>query len=108
MSCSDFLAQKGKNMKTTQWIFALSFLLGTQTFAQSPGLGHPKPPEFRWLPGTPRGFYQCTAFNESLSAYAAIGRDAQTATYSAMYRCGGRDAQERGCYIPAGYCQYRY
>ncbi|HEX7673348.1 MAG TPA: hypothetical protein VF412_04205 [Bdellovibrio sp.] len=63
-------------------------------------------PIFAWIPGMSHGFWQCTAYSEDMQAYSATGRDVELASYNALYDCGGPNAEDRGCYIPEGYCNY--
>lgn len=64
---------------------------------------------YSWAPwywyNTPRGYWQCTAFDDNGTPYSEAGRTEDQAAYNALYECGGGDVYE--CYIPAGYCRYR-
>ncbi len=60
-------------------------------------------PAWYWIAEIPYGYWQCTAFNEYLEPFAAIGATRNQAAYNATYACGG---QSMGCYIPHNYCQY--
>jgi hypothetical protein len=63
-------------------------------------------PIWGWV-DTPRGYWQCTAFNEDLEPYSGYASNVDDAAYSALYECGDADYTDDGCYIPDGYCQYR-
>lgn len=54
----------------------------------------------------PAGYWQCTAFDENLTAYSDIGPTADQAAWNALYDCGGDDPEANGCYIPEGYCRF--
>ena len=64
-------------------------------------------PIWIWLARVPRGYWQCTAFDESMQAYSAIGHHRDEAAYSALYACGGENFENNGCYVPNGYCRRR-
>lgn len=64
-------------------------------------------PPFYWQP-VPVGYFQCTAFNPYMYPYTAFGQTQDQAAYNALGYCGGPNWMAYGCYIPPGYCQYRY
>ena len=55
----------------------------------------------------PSGYWQCTAFNEQLRGFSAIGPNRDEAAYGALYNCGGASYEAAGCYIPENYCRFR-
>ena len=64
-------------------------------------------PAFVWAATVPAGYWQCTAFNAGMQPVTDYGPDQNQAAYGALYACGGANYQAAGCYIPAGYCQFR-
>ncbi|MEK6774115.1 MAG: hypothetical protein AABY64_09245 [Bdellovibrionota bacterium] len=64
-------------------------------------------PLFLWAAQSPRGSWQCTAFDQNQIPYTSAASTQDAAAYNALYDCGGRNYEDE-CYIPEGYCQYRY
>lgn len=65
-------------------------------------------PNWSWYGNIPQGYWQCTSFNGFGGAFYGIGQNSQIAAYNALNICGGAYYQNAGCYIPPGYCQFRY
>ncbi len=57
-----------------------------------------------WINDIHYDLWQCTAFDQTLEPFAAVGRTENEAAYNAIYACGGQFA---GCYIPPNYCRHR-
>ncbi len=61
-------------------------------------------PLWNWIQEIPYGYWQCTAFDQYLDAFPALGTNEAQAAFNATYACGG---QELGCYIPPNFCRFR-
>lgn len=59
-------------------------------------------PAWYWIT-TPRGYWQCTAFDQYMNDYSEVGSTEDQAAYNALAACGDFG----DCYIPSGYCQFR-
>ncbi|MBK9294822.1 MAG: hypothetical protein IPM57_10350 [Oligoflexia bacterium] len=65
-------------------------------------------PNWYWYNPVPVGFWQCIAFNGYNNSFVGVGVDQNIAAYNALHVCGGPYYQMSGCFIPMGYCQFRY
>jgi hypothetical protein len=87
---------------------SLSPLASAQIWYPTPNWYYPGMtlPAWQWAPQVQYGYWQCVAFNQALYPFSYLSYNINQAAYGAMYLCN--TYSYGGCFIPPGYCQFRY
>lgn len=63
---------------------------------------------WRWYDATPRGYWQCLAYNERGTVFSGWGVDIDQAAAKAIDRCQRNSGyRDDACFIPENYCRRR-
>lgn len=89
--------------------FSLSPLAQAQVWNPAPAWYYPgiPLPVWQWAPTVQYGYWQCVSFNQYLQPFTYFALNLNQAAYGAIYTCSYYSPYEM-CYVPPGYCQFRY